>query len=196
MDAQINGGRIDLVLVHYPVCNKNQETIGSAVTNLDIHDIARAAKTFGVGCYHIVTPFQDQQILVREIVDHWLTGHGSRYNPDRKVALSLIRVVDDIATLLAETAKLNPVLLATCAGKQNVSRSYSTVRKQLEKGENFLIFFGTGWGLTTEVLDMMDGILPPIYGVGDYNHLSVRSAVAIVLDRLRGGQAEAGRQRT
>ena len=186
MVVKKNYGRIDLALIHYPVCNKNKKTIGSAVTNLDIHDIARAAKTFGVGCFYIVTPFRDQQLLVQEIIDHWLTGYGGRSNPDRKEALSLIRVVADIKSLLVATAQLNPVLLATCARDQDRTRSYSTVRNQRQNGENFLIFFGTGWGLTSEVLEMMDDMLPPIHGIGDYNHLSVRSAVAIVLDRLTG----------
>jgi len=29
-------------------------------------------------------------------------------------------------------------------------------------------------------------LLPPIAGFGEFNHLSVRAAVAITLDRLRG----------
>jgi hypothetical protein len=32
-----------------------------------------------------------------------------------------------------------------------------------------------------------DYILDPLAGAGTYNHLSVRSAVAIILDRLLGG---------
>ncbi|MBT8351253.1 MAG: RNA methyltransferase, partial [Deltaproteobacteria bacterium] len=35
-----------VALVHYPVVNKNGDVIASAVTNLDLHDIARAAKTY------------------------------------------------------------------------------------------------------------------------------------------------------
>ncbi len=188
MDDQKKSGTVDLALVHYPVCNKNRETIGSAVTNLDIHDIARAAKTFGLGRFYIVTPYHDQQQLVREIVDHWLTGPGGLYNPDRREALSLVRVVDDIDALLAEVAGKGqkPALLATCAREHELSWSYSTVRKGLAQGRDFLIFFGTGWGLTSEVLTMMDAMLPPVRGSGEYNHLSVRSAVAIVLDRMLG----------
>jgi len=44
--------------------------------------------------------------------------------------------------------------------------------------------FGTGFGLASEVLDKADYILDPITGVNGYNHLPVRSAVAIILDRL------------
>ena len=48
-----------------------------------------------------------------------------------------------------------------------------------------LLLFGTGWGLTVEVLGQADMVLEPIRGVGDYNHLSVRAAAAVILDRLR-----------
>jgi hypothetical protein len=45
---------------------------------------------------------------------------------------------------------------------------------------------GTGWGLTEECFSAADFILEPIAGNGSYNHLSVRSAAAIMLDRLLG----------
>ena len=64
-------GSLYLALVHYPVCNKNGETIGSAVTNLDIHDIARACRTFGIQKYYLVTPYEDQRKIVAEILLHW-----------------------------------------------------------------------------------------------------------------------------
>ena len=47
---------------------------------------------------------------------------------------------------------------------------------------------GTGWGLTDEIMSMADVTLEPILGPTDYNHLSVRSAAAIILDRLRGAR--------
>jgi hypothetical protein len=63
------------------------------------------------------------------------------------------------------------------------------LRRLLEdRGTPFLILFGTGWGLTQEVKDSSDYVLVPIEGKG-YNHLSVRSAVAIILDRLLGGHS-------
>ena len=49
-----------------------------------------------------------------------------------------------------------------------------------------LILFGTGFGLTDEVMDSSYKILEPIRGNTKYNHLSVRSAVSIILDRLLG----------
>lgn len=40
--------------------------------------------------------------------------------------------------------------------------------------------------MTREMMEKFDYILEPIHGTGEYNHLSVRSAVAIILDRLAG----------
>lgn len=182
---------MDLALVHYPVCNKNREIIGSAVTNLDLHDIARAGRTFGVGTLYIVTPYTDQQQLVGELLAHWLSGPGATANSLRKEALEIIRVCDDLETALGlAVAKQGrrPTVLATCARPQAKCRSYVETRKALRRGESFLILFGTAWGLAPEVLAAADGVLPPIGGAGEYNHLSVRSAAAIVLDRLLGNR--------
>jgi len=187
------GGQVELALVHYPVANKNGETIGSAVTNLDIHDIARAGRTFGIANYYIVTPHGDQQQLVAEIIDHWLTGRGSVYNETRKAALSLVRLCESLEILYARVEAEGggrPTVLATCAKPQPNTVSYKAVRQRLAKGERFLLLFGTGWGLIPEVMATVDATLPPIAGATDYNHLSVRSAAAIVLDRLLGERQE------
>ena len=45
-----------------------------------------------VETYWVVTPDPMQKELVREIVSHWTEGYGGSVNPDRKNALSLIRV--------------------------------------------------------------------------------------------------------
>jgi len=190
IQQEVGKARIDLALVHYPVINKNRETIGSAVTNLDLHDIARAAKTYGVDSLYVVTPYIDQQKLFRELLEHWLVGHGATYNAKRGEALSLVHICDDLDGLLEEvTAKWQqrPRVLATCAQEKHATVwSYQAVRQKISAGESFLILFGTAWGLAQEVIDAGDGILEPITGAGSYNHLSVRSAAAIVLDRLLG----------
>jgi tRNA (guanine37-N1)-methyltransferase len=187
----VNTFELDLVLVHYPVCNKNREIIGSAVTNLDLHDIARAGRTYGVGNFYVVTPFADQQELVQELLTHWLSGPGAKANPLRKDALEIVRVCNDLQTVFSEVeAKRGkrPVMLATCARPQAKNWSFEKTRQELAAGANFLLLFGTAWGLAPEALAEMDGVLDPIKGVGEYNHLSVRSAVSIVLDRLLGNR--------
>ncbi len=179
---------LDIALIHYPVYNKNREIIGSAVTNLDLHDLARAGRTYGVGAVYIVTPFADQQELVKEIVGHWQDGYGAQYNRDRKEALTVIEICTDLDELFERVTadrKARPTILATTAACQDNTVSFQDMRVRVEK-ENFLLLFGTAWGLTEEVFAMVDGSLPPITGAGDYNHLSVRSAVSIMLDRILG----------
>jgi len=180
-------GSLYVALVHYPVRNKNGETIGSAVTNLDVHDIARACRTYGVERYYLVTPFEDQRNIAAEILRHWQQGYGALYNGKRKQALELVEIVEDLASLYhtlrgryGDTCRV----LATGASQGQGTLGFSEIRRRRESGESFLLLFGTGWGLGGEVLAGVDGSLPALRGVGEYNHLSVRSAVSIVLDRL------------
>lgn len=181
-------GRVDVALIHYPVYNKNREIIGSAVTNLDIHDIARAGRTFGVDTFYIVTPYKDQQKLVAEIVGHWQDGYGATYNTDRKEALSSVRIIDDLAGLYDAIGGggRRPVVVATSAREQGKTIAYQEMRQRIFHGEHVLLLFGTAWGLADEALESIDAMLPPISGYGEYRHLSVRSAVSIILDRLLG----------
>ena len=182
-------GQVDLALIHYPVLNKNKEIIGAAVTNLDIHDIARAGRTYGVGAFYIVTPYEDQKKLVEEIISHWRSGYGATYNSDRKKALEVVHVCNDLQELYRQVTVegQRPVILATSAqSPDSVIWSYPQVKEKIDQGERILILFGTAWGLADEVIGEVDAMLPPISGGGTYNHLSVRSAASIVLDRLLG----------
>jgi len=54
-----------VALVHYPVLNRKGEIIASALTNLDLHDLARTARTYNIPSCYIVTPLKDQQALAR-----------------------------------------------------------------------------------------------------------------------------------
>ncbi|MBP1726316.1 MAG: hypothetical protein H6Q51_1614, partial [Deltaproteobacteria bacterium] len=53
-----------VALLHYPVYNRNGHVVCSAITNLDIHDIARAARTYGVSGFYVITPLEEQQLLL------------------------------------------------------------------------------------------------------------------------------------
>lgn len=183
------GRAVDIALIHYPVINKGGETIGSAVTNLDLHDIARAAITFGVGTYYVVTPYTDQHGLIQEILDHWQTGHGATYNPARKAALERIRISESLEATVAmvtEQRGRRPLLVTTSARVQENSLGYREARRRIEKGEPVLLLFGTAHGLAPEINESADYSLLPIESITGYNHLSVRSAVSIILDRLMG----------
>ena len=56
----------------------------------------------------------------------------------------------------------------------------------MQDGWPYLLMFGTGWGMSEELLERSDYFLEPVSGPTDYNHLSVRSACAVILDRLLG----------
>jgi hypothetical protein len=180
---------LNIALIHHPVVNKKGEVIGSAVTNLDIHDIARTARTYGISRYFISTPYEDQQQLVRELLAHWQTGHGATYNPARKEALSRVQLTDSldevIATLTKQYGK-RPLVVATSALMRENSLSYHELGQQITQGVPVLLLFGTAHGLAPEILQVTDVTLPPIRGGTDYNHLSVRSAASIIIDRLLG----------
>jgi hypothetical protein len=183
------GSHLYLGLVHYPIYDKRREVVATAITNLDIHDIARCAKTFGVGGFFIITPLESQVQLAERIIRHWVEGVGSVYNPTRKESLSLVRVsrtIDEADREISGLWKKKVRRVATGASPHPKSIDFGFLRKLL-KDENTPLFllFGTGWGLTQEVKDDSDYVLAPIEGKG-YNHLSVRSAVAIILDRLLG----------
>jgi len=179
-----------VALVHYPVYNKHRDVVTTAVTNLDIHDIARAARTFGADRYYIVTPVEEQQKLVQKIALHWQSGWGATYNPKRKAALDIVSVVQEVSNALENMESRvghKPKLVVTGAASQGKSISSAELAGMMTAGEqSFLLLFGTGWGMTEELFDSADYVLEPIKGAGEYNHLSVRSAVSIYMDRLFG----------
>jgi hypothetical protein len=186
----LSGPSFSIALLHYPVYDKNKQIVTTAVTNLDIHDIARAARTFGADRYYIVTPVAEQQKLVQKVLDHWQSGWGSSYNPKRKLALDNVAVVPSLRAVAEEmTARSGhaPKVVVTGASGRSASLSCTEFSEMITVGDDsFLLLFGTGWGMTEEVFDSADFVLEPIKGSGDYNHLSVRSAVSIYLDRLFG----------
>lgn len=180
---------LNIALIHHPVVNKRAEVIGSAVTNLDIHDIARTARTYGIGHYFISTPFEDQQKLVRELLDHWQTGHGATYNPARREALGIVRIassLQEIIAALTDYYQKEPLLVATSARLHDNTIDYRALGERIKNGEPVLLLFGTAHGLAPEILECTDVTLPPIVGGTQYNHLSVRSASSIIIDRLLG----------
>jgi len=177
-------------LVHYPVYNKNRNTIASAVTTLDIHDISRIARTYSAKAFFVITPLRDQKELVGKIKAHWTQGYGALYNPDRKEAIELVWIVDNLQQAKEEIEKVEgepPVCIATdaCESTGNIIR-FDNARDVVEQNRPVLILFGTAWGLHNSVLHEADYVLEPVFGPSEYNHLSVRAAAAIVLDRLVG----------
>jgi hypothetical protein len=185
---------IDIALVHFPVYNKSGDIVTSSVTTLDVHDISRICRTYAVGTFYVVTPLETQQKLVRRMMKHWLEGYGSEYNPTRKEAFLSTRVVnvlDDVVTDITERRGEAPRTIIPSAKRYSQSRSYPEVRAALNEDHSHLLVFGTGWGLEKGIVERADIILAPIDGLSGYNHLPVRAAVAIILDRLLGRETRA-----
>jgi hypothetical protein len=178
-----------VALIHYPVVNKSGDVITSAITNLDLHDLSRATKTYGAKAFYVVTPLKDQITLANRIIDHWTRGAGAHYNPIRCKALELIQIKQTIAEVSNHIHRREhsyPKTVVTCAKKYPSSISYEKMRGLLADENPFLLAFGTAWGLAEETITAADYILEPVVGNTNYNHLSVRSAAAIILDRLIG----------
>jgi len=185
---------IHVALVHFPVYNKLKEIVTSSVTTLDVHDISRICRTYAVGGFYIVTPLDTQQKLVERLMQHWLEGYGSRYNDTRKEALLQTRVKNSLPDVIADITEIEgkaPKTIIPDAKPFPQSRSYAEVRSELKKSKDpQLLVFGTGWGLEKGIVERADLILAPIEGQNGYNHLPVRAAIAIILDRLLGGGPE------
>lgn len=182
---------VHMALVHHPVHNKLGEIVTTAVTNLDIHDNGRTARTFGLASYHIVTPLSAQIDLVRRILGHWTDGYGAKRVPTRLDAMSIIhisRTLEEAVEAVVAGREVRPYIVATGARRREtpvVSHAALRTRMQEQPGP-YLMLFGTGYGLAEPVFDIADAVLEPIGNPDGWNHLSVRSAVAITLDRLLG----------
>lgn len=137
-----------------------------------------------------MTPDPNQAELARTIISHWTKGFGSTYNVDRQTAMQLVHVVDSIETVIDEIGqidKIRPVVVSTTASRIENSVSFDKLKKLINCGEkSYLILFGTAHGLSKELIRNSDYALEPIDGAQGYNHLSVRSAASIIIDRLIG----------
>jgi hypothetical protein len=272
-----------VALVHFPVTDRNGRIVTSAITSLDLHDIARSSRTYGVSGFFVIHPIPEQRTFAASVIDHWQTGYGRQFDSRRREALDLIRIVTDLeeaiveiermegtrpaivytsARSLAETERqreAQPAIVYTsaralaeterereapptneseapprhhpptlprgaeveaspapasnqpsarsaasvevatptsadpseepaCIVPRTARASYAELRARLERNDTrpVLLLFGTGFGMTPAMLERADLALPPVFGPGAYNHLSVRAAAGIILDRLRG----------
>ena len=180
----LNASRTWMALVHHPVYDRDHNIVTTAITNLDVHDLARSSRTYGLAGYILVTPITAQRALAEHILGHW--RQEDRKTAHRAEALSRGLVVNSVDDAIAHVTKHTgkPRVVMTTArprGGQIAHLHFAELDDQPT-----LLLFGTGWGLADSILDRVDHCLAPIRGGADYNHLSVRSAAAITLDRLFG----------
>lgn len=147
--------------------------------------------------YFIVTPITEQHRVVGRILSHWQTEKSREWHPDRFEALSRAKLVPDFEAVKKEIFEAHgeyPEVVLTDARPIPNSVTYAEYRRELEKPgrtKPTVVVFGTGWGVSDVFYPEVHRILTPVNGPKDengeaYNHLSVRAAVAIILDRLRG----------
>lgn len=179
--------RAAVALVHHPCLDKHGEVYTTSITNLDVHDIARSSRTYDVSAYWLVTPIAAQQELARGIAGFWETDVRGQKVPTRAEAMRLVRVASSIEDVIEEETKAlgaRPLVVATSAREIDGAVEWPAFRARFPSLDGVLLLFGTGYGLAPAALALADVVLTPIHGASDYNHLSVRSAAAIALDRL------------
>lgn len=178
-----------LSLIHFPVLDRNGRIVTSAITSLDLHDLARSSRTYGVRAMYVVHPIAEQRQFALRVMDHWRLSEGRLYDSRRREALDLVEVVDTLedARKAAEILSgIRPRLVHTSA-RTTDGVSYAEMRAWREAdGPPLMLMIGTGFGLAPSMRERADLVLGPIRGPGEYNHLSVRAAASIILDRLCG----------
>lgn len=193
-------------LVHYPIYDRSRNVVATNITNLDIHDIARVSKVYGLENYFIIHPAAEQLMFVERLLDHWRMGDGIKTHPIRSEALSIVKTassIDDVKRLwlaqdglgigegkveiIGTTARnISGVDRVTFKGLRDEFEAHKSNSDLQKTTRRVLLLFGTGFGMTDELLEGCDRLLEPLKGAPplDYRHLSVRSAVSICLDRL------------
>ncbi len=193
-DKQLAGRQIPphyVILMHDQVVLADDRIGTSSVTSIDIHDIARSASTYGIKKYFMVTLLKDQQRIVNTFLNFWRSDVAIEYNPQRHEALRTLSLVDSLDKALEQVeldTGLKPLLIATSAKKHEEvpPLSYHDQEIVWKQKRPVVLLLGTAQGLAPELLSRCDYLLGPVEGFSDYNHLSVRSAAAVIFDRWLG----------
>lgn len=180
-----------VVLMHGDVLVKSGESGTTSVTSIDLHDIARTCRTYGIEQFFAVTPLRDQQEIIKTFLEFWQSDVGKNFNQTRTESTSRLfvaSVFEEVVQAIEEKEGKKPLIITTSAREV----AHITPIDFYDQGfiwaqdRPVLFVFGTGQGLAPRILDLSDFLLPPVRGLTQYNHLSVRSAVAIILDRWMG----------
>ena len=160
------GASLHVGLVHYPVLDRQRLVVATSTVNYDLHDLARAARTYGVAAVHVITPLRSQVVLIERLVEHWTQGFGAGYNPSRREALELLCIEPSIEAAIQDVSRRcggrRPIVLGTSARRQDRVVSFAEVRRRLEETDTpHFILFGTGWGMAAEALSQVDAVLAP-----------------------------------
>ena len=142
-----------LALLHHPVVNRDDAIVTTSVTNLDIHDIARSARTYDIAGYFVAHPSTGLRALCDRVAWHWQEGYGAKSNESRRLAMELVQIVPDLDHIIAhieEATTQRPILVATSARTHDrATNSFPEIRSRIETGDTpVLLLLGTGYGLS------------------------------------------------
>jgi len=192
-----------VALMHSEIMLKDGRIGHSSVTSLDLHDIARSSTTYGVENFFMVSELKDQMSIIQNLLDFWGSQEGKEYNLSRHQAVSKVKpanTLDEVLKSIEETEGKKPAYAKATSDKPLIITTSAKQHGNVEKIDFFdqgkvwaqdrpvLIILGTGQGLSDRILELSDFLLVPVEGMTNYNHLSVRSAAAIILDRWLGLQ--------
>src|SRR4051812_5781436 len=149
--------RTHLALVHHPVVDRAGTVITTALTNFDIHDLARSAMTYGLAALHLITPVTSQRDKAEHIARLWM---GDDQGEHRARALELVRTADAIDTVIATLTadhKRPPVVVATSAKPSSFPglprrHPLELVAEAALDPSPLLILLGSGWGLADALI--------------------------------------------
>lgn len=176
--------KLYIALIHYPVLNKKGDIVSTCITGFDLHDIGRTCLTYGISKYFIVNPFPTQQAFAKRMIDTWKEEESLLHNWTKAEAFKIMEIRSNLEEVLKELGNIK--IVATSARKAG-SVKYSDLKEKMKTDkDDYLFLFGTGYGLADEIMQKANYVLEPIEGPTDYNHLPVRSAAAIIFDRLLG----------
>ena len=127
--------------------------VTTAITNLDVHDLARSARTYGASDYFLVHPIAAQRELAERIEKHWTEGSSGKRIPARKDALALVRAVPSLEDAFAAMGGRAAIEVWRTGAKATpgVLVDGRSARARRSDGKPILILFGTAWGLAPEI---------------------------------------------
>jgi len=128
---------------------------------------------------------------VQKMLDFWQSDKGHGYNQKRFDAVNSVVLqnnLDAVKRSIEEKEGKKPLVIVTSAKSLQSDKTitFYDQAKVWALDRPILFVFGTGQGLSEAVMEQADFVLLPIEGFSDYNHLSVRSAAAIIFDRWFG----------
>lgn len=186
------GRNLSFCLCHFPVRLERHRIGSSSLTNLDIHDIARISRGYGMGPFYVLLALQEQMDILNNILSHWHKAANPEVHVDRQQALAQVSPVQNFTELEEKACAyygVRPTFIATSANwpeEKNMGQALSPADvRGICRNYPVIILLGTARGLDLKALAIDFRLLRPLRFL-DENHLSVRSAAAIIADRILG----------